>query len=464
MAMLAAIEWPTLEALSETLLLRDYNTRVVEIGVTLLGIASGVIGSFMLLRKRALLGDALSHATLPGIMGAFLVATALGVDGKSLPLLLAGATVSGVLGILCILLIVHTTRIKEDAALGIVLSVFFGAGVALSGIIQNLGVGNAAGLNSFIYGKTASMLFSDAVLIASAALTVTVICLVFFKEFAGLCFDAAFLRAQGWPVGLLDMLLMAVVVAVTVIGLQAVGLILMIALLVIPAAAARFWTHHLPTMLVTAAAIGGLSGYLGAAISALLPRMPAGAVIVLVAGAFFGVSMLAGPARGVLIRSIEHLRLSARVSRQHLLRALYELGEAQLGPVTAGDETASIDISVTPTPLRELLAERSWTPRRLRRVIRSARRDGLVEWPAGGDGVALTPSGAALAWRIVRNHRLWELYLITHADIAPSHVDRDADEVEHVLGPEMIRELEALMARETPRLVSPHVIRAGKDE
>jgi manganese/zinc/iron transport system permease protein len=442
-----SVSWPTWAQLSDVLALRDYNTRVVVIGVSLLGAASGLIGSFLLLRKRALLADALSHATLPGIGIAFLLMAAWGGEGKWLPGLLAGASLAGVLGILCILGIVHTTRIKEDAALGIVLSVFFGLGVAILGVIQGTGAGNAAGLKSFIYGKTASMLLSDVLLILAAAGAVALLCAALFKEFSLLCFDSAWARAQGWPVLLLDVLMMAAVVCVVVIGLQAVGLILAIALLVVPAAAARFWTNHLPSMLAVAAVLGGLSGWIGAAISALTPRLPAGAIVVVVAGILFVASLIFGRARGLIVRLREQLRLRRRVMRQHLLRAMYELSESDSAVPRQPAARA-------PVRLAALLSERSWSPRRLHRLLRSAQRDGLVQ-RAKGDSYGLTDRGAEAAWRIVRNHRLWELFLITHADIAPSHVDRDADEVEHVLSPQLIAELEQQLASTRPDLAAP---------
>ncbi|MEP0847306.1 MAG: metal ABC transporter permease [Phycisphaerae bacterium] len=436
-----------LRELAAVLTLRDYNTRVVVVGVSLLGAASGLVGSFMLLRKRALLSDAISHATLPGIGLAFIAAVLAGGTGKSLPVLLLGATVSGAAGVALVLLVVHTTRVKEDAALGIVLSVFFGLGIAITSLIQRMQSGHAAGLKSFIYGKTASMLMSDALLIAGAALVVALLCVALYKEFTLLCFDPAYGGSQGWPIVWIDVLLMAAVIGVTVIGLQAVGLILMVALMVIPAAAARFWTHHLPTMLLTAAVLGAASGYAGAAISALVPRMPAGAIIVLVAGAIFALSMLLGPARGVLARGLEHARLGRRVRRQHLMRALFELAED--GPPAA------------PTvEFNDLLSARTWSPRSLRRELARAVRDGLVRSREGDRGFELTDEGLAAARRTARNHRLWELYLIRYADVAPSHVDRDADAVEHVLGPEIIGELEAALAAEDGGAVprSPHEI------
>lgn len=434
-------------ALARVLLLQDYNTRVVVIGVTLLGVAAGLIGTFLLLRKRALLGDALSHATLPGIGAAFLLMAAAGGTGKWLPGLLAGAAISGVVGVLAILALVRLRRVREDAALGIVLSVFFGLGMAILGVIQNLRIGHAAGLESFIYGKTASMLLGDAILIAMTAAVVVLVCVLLFKEFSLLCFDPSAAAVQGWPVLLLDVLLMAVAVAVTVIGLQAVGLILVIALLVIPPAAARFWTHHLPSMLVVAALIGGASGYVGAALSALLPNLPAGAVIVLAGGVFFAVSLVFGRTGGLLVRLLSDRAIAVRMRRQHLLRALYELSER--------DSAVGRDVARPDVPIRLLAARRAWSPGELRAALRESEREGLTVYEPDAGLCRLTPAGAAAAWRVARNHRLWELFLIAHADIAPSHVDRDADQVEHVLDASMIAELERLLADQAPDLAVP---------
>ena len=436
----------------QVLSLRDYNTRLVVLSTTVLGIAAGLIGTFLLLRKRSLMGDALSHATLPGIVLAFMLMVAMGGSGKFLPGLLAGAAVFGLIGFGCVLLIKGTTRLKDDAAMGIVLSVFFGLGIALLGMVQDMPQGNAAGLESFITGKTASMVYNDFVLIVSVACVVAVACVVLFKEFTLLCFDEGFAGAQGWPVVRLDILLLVLVTAVTVIGLQAVGLILIIALLIIPPAAARFWTYNLRRLLGVAAMIGAVSGWLGASLSALVPRLPAGAVIVIVSAIVFMFSMFFGTTRGVWVRMLAHHRLTRKVGRQHLLRGMYEWLEA-------GADRSTTDRSKDLTPKRavafeELLKIRSWTPRRLRRLLSAAGRSGLVQWDHG-DRYKLTESGLLEAVRVARNHRLWEMYLITHADIAPSHVDRDADQIEHVLAPAMVAKLEKLLETKVPGLVVP---------
>lgn len=423
--------------------LRDYNTRVVVLGTALLGAAAGVIGSFALLRKRALLGDALSHAMLPGIAVAFLISTSLGQGGKSLPWLLLGATLSGLLGTGCVLGIRHWTRLKEDAALSIVLSTFFGAGVALLGIVQQTTRGHAAGLESFVFGKASALAAEDAWVIFGGGILSVLLVALFFKEWKLLCFDETYAASSGWPVVGLDWLMMLLIVLISVIGLQAVGLILMIALLVIPPAAARFWTDDLRTLVWLAGGIGCLSCVGGAIVSALLPRLPSGAMIVLMAGAVFLISLLVGVRRGALFQAWQAWRLQQRVQRQHLLRAMFELSELAepAKPSTPSGHALGQSSAVS---LERLQGMRSWSKRQLAREIRRAVAAGLVI-PLSPGQFRLTAAGQQLAARLVHQHRLWELYLITHAELAPSKVDRDADRIEHVLTPEMIGRLERLL-------------------
>jgi len=224
-----------LDRLVEALTLQaGFNSTVVIVGVSLLGLAAGVIGSFAVLRRRAMMSDTLSHATLPGIAAAFLAASAIGLDAKSLPILLVGAAVSGVVGVLLVQGIVRFSRLGEDAAMGVVLSVFFGLGMVLLTHIQNLGLANQGGLNTFILGQAAGMSRRDATSIGLVAAIVIAATTVLFKEFRLICFDRPFATLQGWPATLLDLAMMSLVTLVTVVGLYAVGLILIVALLVIP--------------------------------------------------------------------------------------------------------------------------------------------------------------------------------------------------------------------------------------
>ena len=416
------------------LTLQDHNTRVVVLGTALLGVAAGVVGAFTLLRKRALLGDALSHAMLPGIGFAFIAGHFLLPPGpKSLLLLLAGAVVSGVAGLGVVVGLRRYTRLKEDAVLGAVLSVFFGLGICSLTVVQQLGSGSAAGLEGFIYGKTASMVPRDVWLIAGVAAGAIGVIALLFKELRLLCFDPAYGSTQGWPILGLDLVLMGLLTAVAVVGLQAVGLILVIALLIVPAAAARFWVDRTMPMVVLSGGLGGVSGAVGSAVSAMAPRLPSGAMIVLVAAAVFGFSMAFGSARGVVPRALRQRRTGQRIGRQHLLRAVYEVLET--GPA-GGDLRGGVTLD-------DLLPKRAWSRAGLRRLVRRAEARGRVT--SRGGQIRLTHAGVREAERVVRNHRLWETYLIHHADIAPSHVDREADAIEHVLDAEMIAELERIV-------------------
>jgi len=445
----------TFQSLLRLITLSDYNTRVVLLGTAILGFAAGIMGTFMMLRRRAMISDVVSHSALPGIVAAFMISAGWAGGGKQLPVLLLGALISGFLGMICVHVIKTYSHIKEDAALGIVLSVFFGMGVVLLGFAQRMKTGSAAGLETFIYGKTASMLAADAWLMAISATIIGIICLLFFKEFRLLCFDQEFAHAQGWPIHRLDALMTGLVVVVTVIGLQAVGLILMIALLIIPPAAARFWTDRLGHLVFLSAAIGSVSALMGAACSALFPRLPAGAMIVMMCAIFFLISLLIGSKRGIIRRLIHQSKLSSRISRHHLLRALFEQMESVHPEI--------ISVSAAPFALvnaHDLMTARHWTHHKLNELLRKASQDGEVDtdgWPL----IRLTEKGLRHARSVVRNHRLWEWYLINHADVDASHVDRDADEIEHILGEDMVSELErSLELRMKPDVLSssPHKI------
>ena len=453
--------WPSLEELLRVITLQDYNTRVVIVGTALLGLAAGLVGTFLLLRKRALLSDTLSHATLPGIALAFIIVSSFGGEGKNLISLIIGAAVFAVIGTGSVIVIQRYTRLKDDAALGIVLSVFFGLGIALLGIATRMESGNAAGLSSFIYGKTASMIFFDAMLIGVTALFSAIFCLLFFKEFAVVCFDHDYAATQGWPVGKLDFMMMTLVVIVTVVGLQAVGLILVVALLIIPPASARFWTFQLRRMLVLSGAFGAISGLVGAGISALMANLPAGAVIVLTAASIFLFSMVFGTARGLLRRLLEHMQLRGKILRENLLREMYEFVESSRNGAAA--QTQLLDTADGQT-FNDLLDRRSWTPGQLRRTMTRLRRAKLIR-SDNHQSYFLTEAGQKEAAKVVRKHRLWETYLLTHADIAPGQVDWGADEIEHVLDEEMITRLEKILQTSDTETVppSPHRLKQAEE-
>jgi manganese/zinc/iron transport system permease protein len=428
-------------------------TTNIMLGTALLGATAGVIGTFAVLRRRALVGDMLSHAALPGICLAFLVTQNRGLIGLSL-----GALATGLLGIALVAIIARWTRTKQDAAIGIVLSTFFGAGIVLLSRIQQLPGGNQAGLGSYLFGETAGITRRDIELIAGAAAFSLLTVSLLYKEFQLLSFDADFAMSQGWPSFSLDFVMMGTLAVVTIVGLPICGVILMAALIILPGAAARFWTDRLARLLVIAAAFGAAAGVLGTFLASPLPLrwfgtsfintsvMPPGPLIVLSAAAIFVVSLLFAPRRGLVAGNVAEIRLRLRIVREHLLRALYEMSEPHLPRRPDIDEA-------------QLLAHRSWSGWVVRWWLTMLRAQGLVE-QLGEDGkkVRLTPAGLAAAADVTRTHRLWELFLVESAGIASDHVDRDADDVEHMLPAPLIRDLERRLA-ETGRMpVVPQMV------
>ena len=435
----------TTSDLLRILLLEDFNTRIVIAGTMLLGAAAGIVGTFLLLRKRALMGDVLSHATLPGVVLAFLLFASID-GGKTLPVLLAGAGVTAICAVAVMMFLRRTSGLGDDAVMAIVLGTSFGLGIVLLGIALDSPYGNQAGLESFIYGKTASMTRSDLLLIVLGSIVVLLVIVLLFKELKLLCFDEAFAGSLGRPVGMLDAALLLAVIVTTLVGLQAVGLILVIALLVIPPAAARFWSDELKMTALIAAALGAVGCWLGVSISASAPRMPAGALIVLAQAGLFLLSIFFGARHGIIGRGLRKVGLRRAVARDHLLRALQESAE---------------DSDSAGTSVESLLQMRSWSDSHVRKLLRRARRRGEVFESAQDGRWRLTKRGVIEAAALVRNHRLWEEYLIRYAHLAASHVDRAADRIEHVLGPELVRRLEEDLEHPVgAELASPHPMQA----
>lgn len=410
----------------------------IMIGTALLGATAGTIGTFAVLRRRALVGDMLSHAALPGVCLGFLLTQSRGLVALSL-----GALATGLLGILAVTIIRRWTITKEDAAVGIVLSTFFGAGVMLLSIIQQLPRGNQAGLGSYLFGEIAGITSGDIRLIAGVALLCLLIVSLLYKEFELLSFDQDFARAQGWPTLALDWLMMGTLALVTIVGLPICGVILIAALIIIPGATARFWTNRLGTMLILSAVLGAAAGMVGTWLASPLPEqwfgipvfdtrlMPPGPLIVLSSATFFLASVLFAPNRGVLARYLAELQLRARMVREHLLRALYEMSEPEVA------KRPFIERS-------QLVARRSWSNWLVHCWLLGLRARGLVEQQH--DSVRLTPSGLVAAANVTRAHRLWEMFLVESAGIASDHVDRDADDIEHMLSAPLICELEQRLA------------------
>lgn len=301
-------------------LLFDYNVRNIALGSAVLGIISGSLGCFAILRRQALLGESVSHAALPGIVLAFIVL------GTRAPLiLLLGAALAGWLAMMSVIAIVRMTRIKADAAFALLLSVFFGGGLVLLTMVQKTSMAGQAGLDSYLYGQAAALMTDDVLTMTGLGLAILTVLALFWKEFKLLSFDRAFGASQGFPMLRLDILLTALLVLATVVGLKAVGVVLMSAMLVAPAAAARQWTDNLGIMVALAGVFGALAGVAGAFVSTFQRGLATGPAIIVCASLLVGLSLLIAPNRGLL-----WAWLRSRHTRRRLRAELRTLQESEI--------------------------------------------------------------------------------------------------------------------------------------
>jgi manganese/zinc/iron transport system permease protein len=307
-------------------LIDDYTLRTVALGAIALGAVSGALGTFAVLRRQALVGDAVSHAALPGVVLAYIV-----LGTKESGWLMVGAALTGFIALLLVGAVVRTTRVKSDAALGIWLAVFFGIGLVLLTWIQGRPDASQAGLDRFLFGQAATVLREDVETIAIVGLIALVVVAVVWKQLKVLAFDRDYGATLGMPMRATEILLTALIVVAIVVGLQMVGAVLMSAMVVAPAAAARQWTNHLGTLVVAAGATGALAGAVGAVASAEISRLPTGPTIILVATAFVVASLLLAP-RGLVGRALRERRARSGLSQQVLLADMLALERAHGGP------------------------------------------------------------------------------------------------------------------------------------
>jgi manganese/zinc/iron transport system permease protein len=307
-------------------LLFNYTLRTVALGTAVIGIVSGALGSFALLRKQSLLGDAISHAALPGVVIAFML-----TRSRASLVLIIGAMVTGWLATLLVINIVRQTRIKEDSALGLSLSVFFGFGLLLLTFTQRMSDARQAGLDRFLFGQAAALIERDVITMGTIGLLAIATMIIFWKEFKLISFDPEYAASLGFPVRWLDVLLTTLLVIAVVIGLQAVGVILMSAMVVAPAAAARQWTNRLSVMVLLAAVFGAISGIIGAMISSTGAGLATGPVIVLVMSVIALASLLLAANRGLVWEWVRRQRNRRRLRYESVLSDLYTLAQQHGG-------------------------------------------------------------------------------------------------------------------------------------
>ena len=400
----------------------DPSIVSVTLGAILLSASSAVVGTFTFLKKKALVGDAVAHAVLPGICLAFILS-----GNKNPVVLLIGAFVTGWISLVLVDFISARSRIKEDTAIALVLSVSFGIGILLLTMIQHSGNAAQSGLQSFLFGKAAALVGSDLVVFAATSLILIVTVALFFKELKLIAFDESFARALGLPVSGLNLLLTSLTVMAVVTGIQAVGVVLMAAMLITPAAAARFWTNRVFAMTLIAAGMGAFAGLAGAFVSYTAPTMPTGPWIVMVISIIALLSFFFAPKRGILSRQIEQRRQQQTILEENLLKELFRIGERAGKPFRGSS-------------VEELVSERHFPKPRLKTALRKMKRKGYIEERNGR--WSFTEAGVAKGRRMVRLHRLWELYLSTYLKIAPDHVHEDAETIEHIITPELEAQLE----------------------
>jgi manganese/zinc/iron transport system permease protein len=414
--------------------LADPNIRYVVLGTLLLTSSAAVVGTFALLKKKALVGDATAHAVFPGICLAFMV------TGSKHPVYVTiGAFMTGWIALLLIDILTKDSKIKEDVATTLLLSTTFGFGSLLLSIIQNSANAAQIGLNNYLFGKAAALLSEDLLVLGILSIVILLVIISFFKEFSLIAFDKSFAASIHLPVNTLEFIFTSFIVLAIVIGIRAVGIVLMAAMLITPAAAARFWSDRLTTILILAASFGAIAGLLGSFISYILPGMPTGPWIVLIVSMIAYVSFLFAPHKGLIAKKLRHLRHQEKILSENILKLLYEIGEKK------GD-------FFDPSNLTVLLTHRPMSPAKLQQGLRRLASQNLVYHKDGK--WRLTGAGKNEGERITQQHRLWELYLAKYLHQKPIAVHENAELIEHVLTAELVKELQALL-KDNNYTVSP---------
>ncbi|MCS6832074.1 MAG: metal ABC transporter permease, partial [Flammeovirgaceae bacterium] len=393
----------------------------VMLATTLICTNAALIGTFAFLRKRSLAGDAVSHAILPGICLSFML-----TQSKNAFVLLIGAFLSGWLALLTVDGIVRQTRLKPDAALSIVLSVFYGLGILLLTAIQHSGLASQAGLDKFLFGKAAAMVANDVYILGSIGLLILLIVILFYKPFKVFAFDEQYAEVKGFSVKKLHLWLSVLMVITIAIGIQAVGVVLMAALLITPAAAARYWTNRLPQMIVLAILFSVSAGVVGTFISYRFAKMPTGPWMVVILTSIAILSMLIGQKKGILKQWLKRENVRNKILTENILKTLYHLGEKDTQFLQK--RTFSQILSTRPFEMDEL-----------KKGINLLERKNLIN--VVEDSVWLTPEGLEEGKRITRLHRLWELYLTEILRLPADRVHDDAEAIEHLITPELEAQL-----------------------
>ena len=421
---------------------QDPSVRTALAGVLLLSASCGTIGCFILLRRMSLMGDSLGHAVLPGVCLGFLV-----TKTKDLRWIFLGAVVSALLGSWLIGLIGRRSRLKPDACMGLVLSGFFGLGTVLLTRLQQFPYGNQSGLNQFLFGQASAIGEKDLWLMGVLSVVIIGSIGLAFKEFTLTSFDEGFASAIGLPTRGLHYVLMGLVALAIVVSLQAVGVVLLSAMLITPAATAYLLTDRLRVMVLLSVMFGCLAGVIGLNLSFLGRSLPTGPFIVLVLTLLFATAYLFSPRYGVLTRAVRSRRQAQRIQRENVIKSIYLALQQDGNEPASGDSREktrahpSAPLCSASLSVERLAAWRHESPAQTARLLKSLVRHRLIERTGGT--LRLTERGVQRAQELDRNYRLWEQFLTREVNLPLDHTARDAEQIEHILDPALVKELEA---------------------
>lgn len=399
-----------------------YTFWVVSIGAGIICFAAGIVGTFSYLRKRALIGDVVSHAVLPGVAISFML------TGVKNPLyFLIGATTSGILSIWLVDFIQSKSKLKPDTILALTLSVFFGIGIVLLTKIQHSGDAAQSGLDSFLFGKAASMTMHDVIIFSIIALINTICIVVFLRAFSIISFDEEYAKSIGFNVKVIKSFLALLTVITVAIGIQSVGIVLMAALLITPASGARFLTNSVKKMLVYAGIFALFSGFSGVIISSSGKAMPTGPWIVVVLSIFTIIAIFFGKEKGVIARMRTRKSNNIKINNENTLKTIYKLSKE-------GNESI---------PRDQLINNQSTT--QFKPILKRLEKNQILI--RVNESVILTEKGKLAAREVIRKHRLWEIYLSKYFNLDPDHLHDDAEGIEHIITPEIEKHLITLLNR-----------------
>ena len=414
----------------------DRGLQLSLMAALLFGAICGLTGSFIVVRRMALFGDAISHAVLPGVAIGFM----WGMEKDPLAILI-GATLAGLLGSVLVQAIVRTSRIKQDAALGIVLASFFALGLCLIRMVQNNeGASRITGLKTYLFGDVAVIDRADLITMAVIVILTFVLFYYLYRPLLVISFDRQFAYSIGISVRLLDAVFQMFLAVAIVVSLQAVGVVLVSAMLIIPAATAYLLVDRMNKMIVFAMILGVMSATLGVFFSFLGSNLPTGPFMVISSSLLFLMAYLFSPKNGRITKWLRYMKLKSKVRNENTLKLIYHYLEKNSEALTG----IQIEIS-------ELVKLKKVSTKSMLSDLNKLQKSGSVN--IENKTVSLTEMGMDLAVSVVRNHRLWELYLTNEADYAADHVHDDAEKVEHLLSEEKVRELELFLDYPT---VDPH--------